>query len=81
MFFIQDSPYLNPSSFYQFYSLIYFIIQKQEDMSMNIYVHEKGIILTGKAWEIREKLKEYANHFEYVKIGFSPYLLISSGYK
>ena len=35
-------------------------------MSMNIYVHEKGIILTGKAWEIRQKLKEYANHFHFV---------------
>jgi hypothetical protein len=33
---------------------------------MNIYVHEKGIILTGKAWEIRQKLKEYANHFHFV---------------
>ena len=33
---------------------------------MNIYVHEKGIILTGKAWEIRQKLKEYTNHFHFV---------------
>jgi len=33
---------------------------------MNIYLHEKGIILTGKAWEIRQKLKEYANHFHLV---------------
>jgi hypothetical protein len=33
---------------------------------MNIYVHEKGIVLTGKAWEIVQKLKEYADHFQYV---------------
>ena len=33
---------------------------------MNIYVHEKGIILTGKAWEVVQKLKEYANHFHFV---------------
>ena len=33
---------------------------------MNIYVHEKGIILTGKAWEIRQKLKEYANNIHFV---------------
>ena len=33
---------------------------------MNIYVHEKGIILTGKAWEVVHKLKEYANHYPYV---------------
>ena len=24
---------------------------------MNIYVHEKGILLTGKAWEVRQKIK------------------------
>jgi Mother cell inhibitor of FtsZ len=33
---------------------------------MNIYVHEKGIILTGKAWEVVQKLKEYTNHFHFV---------------
>jgi hypothetical protein len=33
---------------------------------MNIYVHEKGIVLTGKAWEIREMLKEYAKSFYFV---------------
>ena len=41
---------------------------------MNIYVHEKGIILTGKAWEIVQKLKEYANNFILFQIGLNPYL-------
>jgi hypothetical protein len=26
---------------------------------MKIYVHEKGIILVGKGWEVLQKLKEY----------------------
>ncbi|MEH7504555.1 Z-ring formation inhibitor MciZ [Neobacillus drentensis] len=26
---------------------------------MNVYVHDKGIILVGKAWEVLQKLKEY----------------------
>ncbi|MCK6204548.1 Z-ring formation inhibitor MciZ [Bacillus infantis] len=26
---------------------------------MKIRVHSKGVILAGKAWEIREKLREY----------------------
>jgi hypothetical protein len=34
---------------------------------MKVYVHEKGITLTGKAWEIKRKLAEYARHFETVK--------------
>ncbi|WP_338470163.1 Z-ring formation inhibitor MciZ [Niallia sp. XMNu-256] len=33
---------------------------------MNIYVHEKGVLLTGKAWEIRQKLNEYGKCYEYV---------------
>ncbi|WP_428909002.1 Z-ring formation inhibitor MciZ [Niallia sp. Krafla_26] len=33
---------------------------------MKIYVHEKGITLTGKAWEVRQKLKEYRKSFELV---------------
>lgn len=48
---------------------------------MNIYVHEKGIILTGKAWEIREKLKEYANHFEYVTDWVGSIPVTTSGYR
>jgi len=34
---------------------------------MKIYVHEKGIMLSGKAWEIKQKLKEYGNHYSLVK--------------
>jgi hypothetical protein len=26
---------------------------------MKVYVHDKGIILVGKGWEILQKLKEY----------------------
>jgi hypothetical protein len=26
---------------------------------MKVYVHEKGIILVGKGWEVLQKLKEY----------------------
>jgi hypothetical protein len=26
---------------------------------MKIFVHEKGIILVGKSWEVLQKLKEY----------------------
>ena len=33
---------------------------------MKIYVHDKGVILSGKAWEIREKLKEYGKHYQFV---------------
>ncbi|MBM7701644.1 Z-ring formation inhibitor MciZ [Metabacillus iocasae] len=33
---------------------------------MKVYVQEKQIILIGKAWEIRQKLKEYSQHFEYM---------------
>ncbi|MBS4173352.1 Z-ring formation inhibitor MciZ [Bacillus sp. FJAT-49736] len=33
---------------------------------MKIYVHSKGITLSGKAWEIREQLKQYGKDFFYV---------------
>ncbi|NRD80649.1 Z-ring formation inhibitor MciZ [Bacillus sp. BRMEA1] len=33
---------------------------------MKVYVHEQGIILTGKGWEILQKLKEYNKDFIYV---------------
>jgi hypothetical protein len=26
---------------------------------MKVYVHDKGIIIFGKAWEVLQKLKEY----------------------
>ncbi len=31
---------------------------------MKIYVHDKGFVLVGKAWEIREKLAEYRRQYE-----------------
>lgn len=34
---------------------------------MKIYVRENGITLTGKAWEIRQKLKEYGHEYKLVK--------------
>lgn len=34
---------------------------------MKVYVHNKGVILVGKAWEIKQKLIEYQRHFEMVK--------------
>ncbi len=30
---------------------------------MKIYVHEKGITLVGKSWEVLQKLKEYNKEF------------------
>ncbi|PLR86064.1 Z-ring formation inhibitor MciZ [Bacillus canaveralius] len=30
---------------------------------MKLYVHEKGIVLVGKAWEIKRKLHEYGKQF------------------
>ncbi|WP_210609728.1 Z-ring formation inhibitor MciZ [Priestia flexa] len=33
---------------------------------MKVYVEGKQVILVGKAWEIRQKLKEYGAHFQYV---------------
>ncbi|MFC0271503.1 Z-ring formation inhibitor MciZ [Metabacillus herbersteinensis] len=34
---------------------------------MKIYRLEKGIILVGKAWEIRAKLKEYSRKYKTVQ--------------
>jgi hypothetical protein len=34
---------------------------------MKVYVHEKGVILVGKAWEIKQKLIEYRKQFETVE--------------
>ncbi|WP_315613809.1 Z-ring formation inhibitor MciZ [Alkalihalobacillus sp. MEB130] len=31
---------------------------------MKVYVHNQGIILTGKAWEIRAKLKQMQHSFD-----------------
>ncbi|EOR23425.1 Z-ring formation inhibitor MciZ [Cytobacillus oceanisediminis] len=34
---------------------------------MKVYIREKGIVLTGKPWEIRYILKKYQTEFTYVK--------------
>ncbi|MFJ5757887.1 Z-ring formation inhibitor MciZ [Neobacillus sp. NPDC093182] len=33
---------------------------------MKVYVHDKGIILVGKGWEILQKLKEYNKDYSTV---------------
>ena len=33
---------------------------------MKIYVHDNGVILSGKTWEIQQKLKEYAKDYQLV---------------
>ena len=33
---------------------------------MKVYVHDKGIILAGKGWEVLQKLKEYSKDYHYV---------------
>jgi hypothetical protein len=37
-----------------------------EGYGMKVYVHEKGIILVGKGWEILQKLKEYKKEYSTV---------------
>ncbi|MCM3597050.1 MULTISPECIES: Z-ring formation inhibitor MciZ [Bacillaceae] len=34
---------------------------------MKIYLLDKGVVLVGKAWEVREKLKEYSRKYETVE--------------
>ena len=34
---------------------------------MKAYINEKGVVLTGKAWEIRYMLKKYQKEHIYVK--------------
>ncbi|RSD27325.1 Z-ring formation inhibitor MciZ [Mesobacillus subterraneus] len=34
---------------------------------MKIYVHEQGITLTGKSWEIRRLLRQYSKKHVFVK--------------
>jgi hypothetical protein len=34
---------------------------------MKIYVHDRGITLAGKGWEIKRKLKEYSAQHKLVK--------------
>ena len=33
---------------------------------MKIYVLEKSIVFSGKAWEIKQKLQESQHHYRYV---------------
>jgi len=33
---------------------------------MKVYVLEKSILLSGKSWEIQQKLKEYQKHYHFV---------------
>ncbi|QFT89505.1 hypothetical protein FIU87_12670 [Bacillus sp. THAF10] len=33
---------------------------------MKVYVRPNSIVMVGKAWEIRQKLKDYALHHVYV---------------
>ena len=35
-------------------------------MEMKIFVHDHGVIIFGKAWEIREKLKVYRKHYQFL---------------
>lgn len=46
--------------------LIHFTILYLEGYGMKVYVHEKGVILVGKGWEVLQKLKEYNKEFVYV---------------
>lgn len=34
---------------------------------MKIYVHSKGIVFAGKAWEVRAKIKEYSRKYYFLK--------------
>jgi hypothetical protein len=48
--------------------LIHFtIVYSWRADAMKVYVHDKGVILVGKAWEIRQKLAEYQRKFNKVE--------------
>lgn len=34
---------------------------------MKIFVHHKGIVVVGKCWEVRAKLKEYSQKYYLLK--------------
>jgi hypothetical protein len=36
-------------------------------MRMKVYVYHNGFIMSGKAWEIRQKLREYSRDYVLVK--------------
>jgi hypothetical protein len=33
---------------------------------VKIFLHDKGILCTGKAWQIRQLLKQYQKNYKYV---------------
>lgn len=33
---------------------------------MKVYKHDRGVILVGKAWQVRTKLKEYQQSYYYL---------------
>ncbi len=33
---------------------------------MKIYIHDHGVIISGKAWEVRQKLKEYGREYQFL---------------
>jgi hypothetical protein len=35
--------------------------------AMKVYVHAKSVILVGKAWEIRQKLREFQKQYKTLK--------------
>jgi hypothetical protein len=47
--------------------LIHFIILFEGSMRMKVYVYHNGFIMSGKAWEIRQKLREYSRDYVLVK--------------
>ncbi|MFB6465923.1 Z-ring formation inhibitor MciZ [Cytobacillus sp. Hz8] len=34
---------------------------------MKVYVHDKGVILVGKAWEVKQKLRENLQYYTLLK--------------
>lgn len=46
---------------------IHFIIHHGRGRAMKVYRLNNRIVMSGKAWEIRAKLKEYGRMYHYVK--------------
>jgi hypothetical protein len=34
---------------------------------MKVYIGKTHLLITGKAWEVRQKLKEYSCHYTYIQ--------------
>jgi hypothetical protein len=45
----------------------FYHIRKRWENQVKVYRLDRGIVLVGKAWEIREKLKQYEREFKLVK--------------